>query len=275
VTWDDSGTQKQKCITFAALHQRDKPFLIPNPWDAGSARLLQGMGYEALATTSSGFAHTLGRTDGMVTLEEKLLHCRSLSSATSIPVNADFENGYAHDPEVMQFNIHKLAETGVAGCSIEDYDRETHEVYDFDFAVERIFAAMSVIDQLDMPFQLTARAESLLRGRDDLDDTIERLQAFSKAGAHVLYAPGIASLEQLSQVTNEIDKPFNVLAPFIANATVDELAEAGAQRISVGGALSWVTVSPLITAGWEMLKLVTFGWTCDLADSGEVKRLLS
>lgn len=267
--------QKQKCLTFAELHQRETAFIIPNPWDAGSARMLQGMGFEALATTSSGFAHTLGQTDGQVSLADKLLHCRSLCAATSIPINADFENGYAHEPEAMLRNLRELVETGVAGCSIEDYDRDRHELYDFNFAVERIAAASSLLDELDMPFQLTARAENLLRGRDDLDDTIKRLQAFSKAGAHVLYAPGIDSLEKLELVTCEIDKPFNVLAPCIANVTVTELADAGAQRISVGGALNWLTVNPLIKAGREMLEQGTFSWTGEMAAGSEVKRLLS
>ena len=267
-------SQSEKCNIFKGLHQNEV-FLIPNPWDIGSARMLQGLGFPALATTSSGLAYTLGREDGEVTLEEKLLHCTNLADNTDIPINADFENGFSENPSIVANNVKKVIETGVAGCSIEDYSRDNKVLYDFDIAVERIQASAEAITSSGLAFQLTARAENLLRGVDDLDDTIKRLQAYSAAGANVLYAPGIKSLEQLQQVTAEIDKPFNVLAPFIPSATVAELGEAGAQRISVGGALNRLTVNPLIRAGKEMLQQGSFSWLSEMASGGEVKKLLS
>ena len=207
--------QLEKCETFKNLHREEQAWVIPNPWDVGSARLLQGLGFRALATTSSGFAYTLGRADGEVTLEEKLFHCKSIVSSTDIPVNADFENGFNEDTAMVAENIKRLAETGVAGCSIEDYSRDEHVLYDFSRSVERVQAAAEAIAELNIPIQLTARAENLLRGVDDLDDTIARLKAFEAAGADVLYAPGIDSLERLQTVTCELEKPFNVLASFV------------------------------------------------------------
>lgn len=267
-------SQAEKCVRFEQLHQQDDVFLIPNPWDIGSARLLQGMGYEALATTSSGFAHTLGRPDGLVTLEEKLQHCRALSEATTIPINADFENGFADDPEGVAINVRRVIHTGIAGCSIEDYDRDRHVIYSISESVERVRAAAEVVASFQMPFQLTARAENLLRGVDDLGDTIKRLHAYAAAGANVLYAPGIRSLHDLQRVTEELDRPFNVLAPLFSDATVQDFATAGAKRISMGGALNWISVAPLIRAGKEMLEQGSFFWTEDLASSGEVRKYL-
>ncbi len=269
-----SVSQKDKCLQFSLLH-REEPFLIPNPWDTGSARILQGLGFKALATTSSGLAYTLGRNDGEVTLEEKLAHCAALAANTDIPINADFEDGFSDKTQIAVENVHRLIETGVAGCSIEDFDRDKKVLYEFERAVERIQAVVEVVASLDMPFQLTARAENLLRGKNDIDDTIKRLQAYSAAGANVLYAPGINSLEQLKLVTGEVDKPFNVLAPFLATASVSEMMEAGAQRISVGGALNWVTVNPLIQAGREMLENGTFNWMGSMASGAEINKLMS
>ena len=248
--------------------------MIPNPWDVGSARLLQGLGFKALATTSAGFAFTLAKTDGEVTLEEKLAHCSQLAGATSIPVNADFENGFADDPETVTENVLRVARTGVAGCSIEDFSRDSHAIYDFDLAVERVQAAAEALSTLDMPFQLTARAENLLRGIDDLDDTVKRLKAYEAAGADVLYAPAIASLDDLQRVTRELGKPFNVLAVFLPGATRDELAHAGAKRISVGSALAWAALRPVIEGSKEMLEQGTFCWTSAMTSGAEVKKYL-
>jgi 2-methylisocitrate lyase-like PEP mutase family enzyme len=267
-------SQKEKCQQFENLHRQPGAFPIPNPWDAGSARLLQWLGFKAIATTSAGLAHSLGRTDGEVSLDEKLAHCSELASIVSIPINADFENGFADDPETVASNILKVVQTGIAGCSVEDFSRDSHTLYDFDFAVERVQAAAEAVASLDMPFQLTARAENLLRGVDDLEDTIRRLQAYEAAGADVLYAPGVASLEQLQQVTSELHKPFNVLASFFRGATVDDFAQAGAKRISVGGALNWAAVNPLLIAGREMLEQGTFNWMREIASSAEVKKYL-
>jgi len=228
--------QMEKATAFKALHEADAPFIIPNPWDAGSAVLLEQAGFRALATTSSGFANSIGRKDGEVTLEEKLEHCRLLSSVTSIPINADFENGFADAPEETARNLTMLAETGVAGASIEDYSRT--EIYDFSLAVERIAACAEAVSNLNFPFQLTARAEGLLRNVGDIDDAIKRLQAFESAGAHVLYAPGLKSIEQVAMVVNAVSRPVNVLAPFMPNTTLAEYGKAGAHRISIGGALA-------------------------------------
>lgn len=203
-------TQREKAERFKTLHERDGAFLIPNPWDAGCARLLQGLGFEALATTSAGFAQTLGRLDGSVTLEEKLAHCRALSEVTDVPLSADLENGFADDPQSVARTIRLAAEAGVVGGSIEDYSGE--RIYDFEHAVERVKAAVEAARSLDFPFTLTARAENLLRGRQDLDDTIRRLQAYAQAGADVLYAPGLRTLDEIREVCRAVDKPVNVLA---------------------------------------------------------------
>ncbi|HET9061780.1 MAG TPA: isocitrate lyase/phosphoenolpyruvate mutase family protein [Candidatus Binatia bacterium] len=268
------STQKTKCEDFARLHREPGAFLIPNPWDVGSAKLLEGLGFKALATTSAGFAYTLAKTDGEVTLEEKVAHCAAVVAATSIPVNADFENGFADAPEAVAANVLRVAKTGVAGCSIEDFGRDSHAIYDFNLAVERIQAAAETAATLGMPFQLTARAENLLRGIDDLDDTIRRLKAYEVAGADVLYAPAIKSLDVLRQVTAELRKPFNALAVFFPGATIDELAAAGAKRISVGSGLAWASLSPLIKAGKEMLERGTFAWTTDMVAGADLRRLL-
>ena len=274
MTNHENPFQKIKCEEFEKLHQQKGAFLIPNPWDTGSARILQGLGFKALATTSAGLAYTLGRADGEVTLDEKLAHCTSLAENTQIPINVDFENGFADAPEEVANNVLKLIATGVAGCSVEDFSRDDLQLYDFNLAVERVQAAVEVVNNLDMPFQFTARAENLLRGVNDIDDTIKRLQAFEAAGANVLYAPGINSLEQLRQVTSELNRPFNVLAPFFRGVTVDEFSEAGAQRISVGAALNRVSISPLLKAGKEMLSQGTFSWTGEMASGVEVEGLM-
>lgn len=268
------STQKEKCEQFSRLHQEPGAFVMPNPWDAGSAKLLQGMGFKALATTSAGLAYTLGRVDGEVSLQEKLQHCSQLTAATTIPINADFENGFAHVPDKVAANVVAVINTGVAGCSIEDYNPERDTIYDFNLSVERIQAAAEVVRAVELPFMLTARAENLLRDVDDLDDTILRLQAYQAAGAQVLYAPGIASLEQLKRVTDELDHPFNILAPFIPDASVNDFAKAGAKRISVGGALNWAAVNPVLEASTEMLQQGTFSWTSNTARSGAVNKLL-
>ena len=268
-------SQLQKCEQFAALHQQEGAFVIPNPWDAGSARLLQGLGFKALATTSAGFAFTAAKTDGQVSLEEKLQHCRVIAAATDVPVNVDFENGFADEPQQVYDNVLKVAATGVAGCSIEDYSRDSHSLYDVGYATERLQAAAEAVATLNMPFQLTARAENFLRGVNDIDDTIKRLQAYEAAGANVLYAPGLKSLDDLQRVTQALNKPFNVLAVFFRGVTVDEFAAAGAKRISVGGALAWACVKPLLDAGKEMLEQGSFAWTKNLASGADIKRLLT
>lgn len=264
--------QRQKAERFRALHEREGAFLIPNPWDAGSARVLEGLGFEALATTSAGFAQTLGRLDGHVGIDEKLEHCRLLCEATSVPVSVDFENGFGDRPEDVEKAIAAVAATGAVGASIEDYDREG--IYPFGLAVERIEAAVAAARRLPFPFTLTARAENLLHGVDDLDDTIRRLAAFEAAGADVLYAPGLTTLDQVRQVCASVGKPVNVLGVMLPGVSVAQLAEAGVRRISVGGALALLSLAPVLEAGREMLERGTFEWVGGLRIAREARRHL-
>jgi 2-methylisocitrate lyase-like PEP mutase family enzyme len=237
-------TQEEKGTAFRALHEGD-PFVIPNPWDAGSARALAALGFEALATTSSGFAFTLGKPDGGATLDEVAAHVRLLAAATDLPISVDLENGYGAEPEAAARAIERVAEAGAVGGSIEDYDPAGH-IYERDHAVERVRAAVEAARRLDVPFVLTARAENHIRGVTDLDDTIARLQAFEHAGADVLYAPGLRTVDDVRTVCSAVTKPVNVLArPTFSFA---ELADAGAQRVSVGGALAWVAADAFAAA---------------------------
>lgn len=233
---------------FRALHEGE-PFIIPNPWDAGSARVLERLGFKALASTSSGFAFTLGRRDGDVTLDEVIAHTAQLDAATALPVAIDLENGYGPEPEAAARAITRAAEAGAVGGSIEDYD-PSGRIYDLDHAVERVAAAAEAAHALDSPFVFAARAENHIRGNPDLDDTIARLQAYERAGADVLYAPGLATVEEIRTVCSAVSKPVNVLAR--PNLTMHELVEAGAQRVSVGGALTWVAVAGLVSAAQRL-----------------------
>jgi 2-methylisocitrate lyase-like PEP mutase family enzyme len=229
-----------KAETFQRLHDGE-PFVIPNPWDAGSAKVLEQLGFKALATTSSGFAFTLGRRDGDVTLDEVIAHTSSLAAATNLPVSVDLENGYGAEPEDAARAVAAAAAAGAAGGSIEDYD-PSGRIYDLAHATERVAAAAEASGE----FVLTGRAENHIRGNPDLDDTIARLQAYERAGADVLYAPGLATTEEIRAVCESVSKPVNVLAR--ASLTFDEMTGAGAQRISVGGALTWVSVAGLVSA---------------------------
>ncbi len=269
-------TQREKAERFKALHEREGAFVIPNPWDVGSARLLAGLGFEALATTSAGFANSLGRLDGQVTRDEVIEHCRSLSEATELPVSADLENCFADDPAEVGETIRLGARAGLVGGSIEDYGGErSQRIYDFALAVERVHAAAEAARSLDIPFTLTARAENLIRGRNDLDDTIRRLQAFEAAGADVLYAPGLRTLDEVRLVAGALTKPLNVLGPLLKGATVAQMADAGAKRISTGGALARAALTALLRAGAEMREAGSFAWTSDLASAADVQKLLS
>lgn len=237
-------TQEEKATRFRALHEGEA-FLIPNPWDAGSARTLEALGFEALATTSSGFAMTLGRPDGNVTLDELAEHVGAIDQATSLPVSVDLENGFGPAPEDAANAIVCAAAAGAVGGSIEDYD-PAGELYAFDHAVERVIAACTAAQGLDFPFTLTARAENHLRGNPDLDDTIARLQAFERAGADVLYAPGLRNADEIQAICDALNKPVNVLAH--PGLTMAEIVDAGARRISVGGSLAWVANEALVEA---------------------------
>jgi 2-methylisocitrate lyase-like PEP mutase family enzyme len=234
----------EKAQAFRALHEGE-PFVIPNPWDAGSARVLAALGFKALATTSSGFAFTLGRGDGNVTLDEVLAHTRTLAEATDLPVSVDLENGYGAAPEEAAHAVTAAAGAGAVGGSIEDYD-PSGLIYDVGHAAERVAAAVEAARALDFPFMLTARAENHIRGNPDLDDTISRLQAYELVGADVLYAPGLESADEIRAVCDAVSKPVNVLAR--PGLTMEEIVAAGAQRVSVGGALTWVAIGALISA---------------------------
>jgi 2-methylisocitrate lyase-like PEP mutase family enzyme len=236
----DVTRQEQKAAAFQALHAGE-PFVIPNPWDAGSARVLAALGFRALATTSSGFAFTLGRLDGGASLDEVVAHTTELDRATELPVSVDLENGY----ESPATAITRVAEAGAVGGSIEDYD-PAGEIYELHHAVERVAAAAEAAHGLGFPFLLTARAENHIRGNPDLTDTIARLQAFAEAGADVLYAPGLRSGEEIRTVCDAVSKPVNVLA--LPGLSLSEIVAAGAQRVSVGGGLTWVAVRALVEA---------------------------
>jgi 2-methylisocitrate lyase-like PEP mutase family enzyme len=245
--------QAEKAEAFRALHEGE-PFVIPNPWDAGSAKLLAGLGFKALATTSGGFAFTLGRADGTVTLDEVCAHVTSVDQATDLPVSTDLENGYGPAPEDAARAITRAAEAGAVGGSIEDYDRDDSELYELDRAAERVAAAVEAARALDFPFTLTARAENFLRGNPDLDDTIARLQAYEKAGADVLYAPFLGATEQIKAICDAVSKPVNVLAFGPIGLTLSEIAEAGGQRISVGSGLTWSAANAVVGAAEQLLE---------------------
>ncbi len=241
-------TQQQKGEAFRALHEGE-PFIIPNPWDAGTAKVMAALGFEALATTSGGFAFTLGRLDGEVTLDEVIEHTRVLAEATEIPVSVDLENGHGHEPEQAASAIEQAAEAGAVGGSIEDWDR-AERLYELEEATERVSAAAEAARALDFPFTLTARAENHLRGNPDLDDTIARLQAYEKAGADVLYAPALGDVEEIKAICDAVSKPVNVLAR--TKISMAQVIEAGAQRVSVGSRLTWVALAAMVSASEEM-----------------------
>jgi 2-methylisocitrate lyase-like PEP mutase family enzyme len=241
-------SQEDKAATFQALHAGE-PFVIPNPWDAGSARVFAALGFEALASTSSGFAFTLGRLDGDVTLDEVVEHAAALDRATDLPVSVDLENGYGADPESAAHAVSCVAEAGAVGGSIEDYDPGGY-LYELDHAVERVGAAAAAARGLAFPFLLTARAENHIRGNPDLEDTIARLQAYEAAGADVLYAPGLRTEGEIRAVCEAVSKPVNVLA--LPGMSMQAIVGAGAQRISVGGGLTWVAVNAMAAAAVEI-----------------------
>jgi len=237
-------SQAAKAEAFRALHAGEA-FVIPNPWDAGSARVLAALGFKALATTSSGFAFTLGRRDGLATLDEVAEHTAAIDRATELPVSVDLENGYGPAPETAARAIARVAEAGAVGGSIEDYD-PGGRLYELPLATERIAAAAEAAHGLPFPFTLTARAENHIRGNPDLDDTVARLKAFEQAGADVLYAPGLHTVEEIRGVCEAVSKPVNVLA--LSNLSLAEIAGAGARRVSVGGGLTWVAIRAMADA---------------------------
>jgi 2-methylisocitrate lyase-like PEP mutase family enzyme len=270
------ATNSEKHQTFCALHERDGAFVIPNPWDVGSARLFESLGFEALATTSSGFAYSLGRRDGQVSLEETLAYCRALCEASNLPVSADLENCFADDPEAAAKTIFLAAEVGLSGGSIEDATGDpANPIYDFNHAVERVAAAVQMAKSLDRPFVLTARAENFLHKRRDMDDTLRRLQAYEAAGADILYAPGPSSLEEVREITGALTRPVNVLVAPMKGVTVAELAEAGAKRISIGGAMMRAAMGTLMRNSHQMLEEGRFDWMADMMPTPEIDAIFS
>ena len=248
------ATQQEKSDRFVALHARAQAFVIPNPFDTGSARILEHLGFEALASSSAGFAFTRGKPDMAVTREEKMLHLREMCAAVSLPVNADLQNGFGDRPEDAAETIRQAAQAGCAGGSIEDSTGNlTDPIYDIGLARERIVAAVEAARSAGFKFMLTARAENHLWGRNDLPDTIRRLQAYQEAGADVLFAPGLKTLEDIQTVVRAIDRPLNVIGAGLPY-TLAQLQQAGVKRVSVGGGLARAAYGAVEAAGKEMLE---------------------
>jgi 2-methylisocitrate lyase-like PEP mutase family enzyme len=272
-------TQAERARAFRALHERPGIFIMPNPWDAGTAKLFASLGFEALATTSLGLANALGRVDGTlaVSRDEVIANCREIAAATDLPVNADLENGYADDPASAATIFRLAANAGIVGGSIEDASgNPARPIYDFSLAVERVAAAAETAHALPFPFTLTARAENFLHGRRDLDDTIRRLQAFAAAGADVLYAPGLRDLETIRQVVAAVGKPLNVvMSAADPELTAQQLADVGVKRISVGGALSRLAYAAVRDAAVAMRERGRFQWVRDTMPTKDLKAIFS
>ena len=262
-----TADRKAKAGAFHALHHGAKAFIIPNPWDRGSARLLAHLGYKALATTSMGYAFSIGQRDGTLTRDQTLANAADLASATDLPVSADLENGFGDSPEEVAETIRLTAATGIVGGSIEDASGNPDApIYDIGLAVERIEAAVAAAKALPYKFTLTARAENYLHGRPDLDDTIKRLQAFEKAGADVLYAPGLRSREDIARLVGALSRPVNVVMGLSGvQLSLDELSAIGVKRISVGSSLARAALGAFMRAAREMRDHGTFSYGADAA----------
>jgi 2-methylisocitrate lyase-like PEP mutase family enzyme len=260
-------------LSFRALHEREGIFIIPNPWDTGTARVLAAMGYEALATTSAGLAFSRGLMEGLVPHDGVLDHCREIVEATNLPVSADLEKGFGDSPEEVARTIRAAAATGLAGCSIEDHtNRRDDPIFDFGLAVERIQAAVEAKNALQDDFILTARAENLLWGHMDLDETIRRLQAFDTAGTDVLYAPGLRDLDSIRAVCSSVDKSVNVVMGMPGTTfTLEELAKAGVKRVSVGSALYRAAFAGFHIAAVEMMEQGTFTFADQAMDFAAIE----
>ncbi len=265
-------SQAEKGRLFKERHAKPGIILLPNPWDAGTAKLLAWLGFEALATTSLGMSNALGRVDGdgAVSRAELIENCRVIAEATDLPVNADLENGYADDPREAATILRDAAEVGIVGGSIEDWSGE--KIYDFNHAVERVVAGVEMARSLPVPFTFVARAENLIRGRPDMDDTIRRLQAFEKAGADVLYAPGLRDLASMKLVASAVSKPINVvMSAGDPTLTAAEMEAVGVKRISVGGALSRLALAAFMKGAREMKDQGGFTWMRDTLPTKDLK----
>ena len=265
-------TQKEKGEDFRFLHQRGTAFIMPNPWDAGTARMLAHMGFEALATTSAGLAFSLGQKDGTVGGERTLANASAIAGATDLPVSGDLENGFGNSPERAAETIRMAAEAGLVGGSIEDATGRPEEpIYPIEHAIERIQAAAEAAHALPFPFTLTARAENYLYGREDLKDTIHRLRTYQEAGADVLYAPGLGTKEEIAAVVSSVDRPVNVLMGFGGmDFSIEELSEMGVRRVSVGGALCRMALGAFMGAAREMKERGTFRFTKRAASTQKI-----
>jgi 2-methylisocitrate lyase-like PEP mutase family enzyme len=268
--------QASKAFAFRALHARFGAFIIPNPWDAGTAKILTQLGFEALATTSAGLAFALGRSDGAVTREETLANAHSIVQVTHLPVSADLENGFGNSPQKVAETIQLAVSIGLVGGSIEDSTGDRDKpIYDLNLATDRIAAAVEAACAQNIHFTLTARAENFLHRRPDLDDTIARLQAFGKAGADVLYAPGLPSLEAIREVCSAVNHPVNVVAGLSGPSfSLEQLADAGVKRVSVGSALSRAALGAFMRAATEMKELGTFGFAREATPYAEINKLM-
>jgi 2-methylisocitrate lyase-like PEP mutase family enzyme len=269
-------TQAEKAEVFRALHARPQAFIIPNPWDVGTARMLAKLGFEALATTSAGFAFSSGVLDNQVGRENMLAHVAEIAAATDLPVSADLENGFGDDPKTVAETIRLAAATGIVGGSIEDsLDRPGEKVYGIQLAADRVRAAVEAKRALPFPFMLTARAENYLVGIPDLDDTIRRLQAYQEAGADVLYAPCITTRAEIKEIVSSVDRPVNFLMGTQPQRfTLAELSEMGVRRVSVGSALSMAALGAFLRAAREMRETGTFTYTAEAAGFKEIGDLL-
>ena len=258
-------SQLEKAELFHALHHHERAFIIPNPWDVGTVRLLERLGFEALATTSAGYAFSIGQRDNTVGREKMMDHVKTIASATDLPVSADFENGFGDAPETVAETVRLGAAQGLVGCSIEDSTgRSSDPIYDFDLAVERVHAAADAAHSLPFPFTLTARCENFLVGRPDLSDTIKRLQAYQEAGADVLYAPGLRSRSDIATVVQSVNRPVNVLMGLAGvDFDVEDLSAIGVKRISVGSGLARAAFGAFLHAAREMRERGTFKFAED------------
>ncbi len=262
--------QNEKALAFQALHAKPGIFLIPNPWDAGSARVLEHLGFSALATTSSGAAFSMARRDGALSRDETLANAKAIVDATGLPVSADLEGGFGASPKDCAKTIHLAASVGLVGGSIEDSTGDaSNPIYALEAAIERVRAAVEAARALPFPFMLTARAENFLHGRPDIKDTVKRLQAFQEAGANVLYAPGLGTAENVRTVVSSVDRPVNALM----DLPVAELARLGVKRVSTGGALACAAMGALMRAAGEMLKLGTYGFSDEAPTHGELTHI--
>ena len=253
-------TDTDTAARFLALHSERAPLLMPNAWDVGSARLLESLGFEALATTSSGSAAALGRLDGQLTRDEVLQHGAALAAAVGVPVSADLENCFADDPQGVADTVERAKATGLAGCSVEDFtgDRD-NPIYDIELAADRVAAAAEAAHRGDTRLVLTARAENHIHDRDDLADTIRRLQRYQEAGADVLFAPGVAEADDIAKLVAAVDRPVSVLA-MRTTPSVAKLAELGVRRVSVGGAFAFAALATLVDAATELRDRGTYGY---------------